>query len=91
MKKILIAVVGAAIGCALSGCTSDQLKAEHQTERQALASTQKADRQVERAQKAVATTTAASAAAKANLVAKQQTQRQADAALQQLVCPEPSQ
>lgn len=90
MKKIRIALICAALSCvALSGCTSDQLKSTQKTERQALGNKQQADRQVERAQTALAASTATTAAAAANLAAKKQKQQQADADLQQILCPQP--
>lgn len=88
MKKILIALCTV---CALSACTSDQLKSEHQAERQALNTKQQADRQEERAGKALDASTLTTAAATANLAAKTQAQKDATAALQQLICPNPEQ
>lgn len=90
MNKMSIALAGVVLACALSGCTSDQLKGEQQTERQALSAKQQADRQVEHAQEALAVSSAGTAAATANLAAKKQEQKQADAALQQLTCPQPA-
>ena len=84
MKKISIALICAA----LSGCTSEQLKSTKKTERQALGNKQQADRQVERAQNTLAASTAITAAA-ANLAAKKQKQQQAEADLQQILCPQP--
>ena len=91
MKQLFIAFIGAVFACALVGCTSPQMKDEHKAERQALTAKQKADRKVERAQDAVATTTAANAAAKANLLTKKQAQAEADANLQSILCPQPAQ
>lgn len=90
MKKIRIALICAALSCvALSGCTSDQLKATQKTERQALSTKERADRQAEQAEKALAVSTAGTAAAAANLAAKKAAQQQADADLQQILCPQP--
>lgn len=90
MNKFSIALTGVVLACVLSGCTSDQLKGEQQTERQALSAKQKADRQVEHAQDALAVSSAGTAAATANLAAKKQAQKQADATVQQLFCPSPA-
>lgn len=91
MKKIRVALTCAVLACALTGCTSDQLKSEQKTERQALQAKQKSDRQVERAESSLVLSTAGTTAAKANLAAKKQAQKQADADLQQIICPQPSQ
>ncbi|WP_449567082.1 hypothetical protein [Lelliottia nimipressuralis] len=87
MSKISIALAGVVLACALSGCTSDQLKGEQQIERQALSAKQQADRQVEHAQETLAVSSAGTAAVTANLAAKKQEQKQADSAMQQLFCP----
>lgn len=89
MNKIRIVLTCAALACALSGCTSDQLRAEQKSERQALDNKQQTDRQVERAKKMLVVSAAGTAAAAANLANKKQAQQQADANLQQLVCPVP--
>lgn len=90
MKKIRIALICVTLSCvALSGCTSDQLKSTQKTERQALSNKQQVDRQVERAQTALTASTETTAAAAANLAAKKQKQQQADADLQQILCPQP--
>lgn len=87
MKKILIVLC---IAGALSACTSDQLKAQQKSERQALQAKQKADRQEERAEGYLAVSSATTAAAVANLAAKKLAQQQADAALQEIICPAPA-
>lgn len=88
MKKIRITLICAALSCVvLSGCTSDQLKSTQKTERQALSNKQQADRQVEHAQTALTASTATTAAMAANLAVKKQAQQQADADLQQILCP----
>lgn len=87
--KLKITLICAVLSCvALSGCTSDQLKSTQKTERQALSNKQQVDRQVERAQTALTASTATTAAAAANLAAKKQKQQQADADLQQILCPQ---
>ncbi|HEY2454129.1 MAG TPA: hypothetical protein VGI71_16180 [Scandinavium sp.] len=91
MKKVSIIVLSVLLACSLSACTSDPLKAEQKSERQALNAKQKADRQVERAEKTLAVSTASTAAATANLAAKKQAQRKADADLQQITCPQANQ
>lgn len=89
MKKIRIALICAALSCiALSGCTSDQLKSTQKSERQVLGNKQQTDRQVERAEKSLAISSAGTAAAAENLAAKKQAQRQADEDLQKLLCPQ---
>lgn len=89
MNKIRIALICAALSCvALTGCTSDQLKETQKTERQALSNKQQTDRQVERAEKSLAISSAGTAAAAANLAAKKQQQKQVDAGLQQILCPQ---
>lgn len=85
MKKMIIAL-GVAVACLLSGCTSDQLKSSQKTERHVLADKQKADRQVERAQKELALATSLKVAAAANLVAKQQQQKKAEQMMQGQFC-----
>ncbi|MDN8598638.1 hypothetical protein Q0A17_04270 [Citrobacter sp. S2-9] len=89
MNKIRIALICAALSCvALTGCTSDQLKETQKTERQVLSNKQQTDRQVERAEKSLAISSASMAAAAANLSSKKQQQKQADEDLQQLLCPQ---
>lgn len=89
MKKIRIALICAALSCvALTGCTSDQLKSAHKTERRALSDKQQADRYVERAEKSLALSSAGTAAAAANLAAKKTLQKQAEDDLQQILCPQ---
>ncbi|MRT11084.1 hypothetical protein GJV07_02115 [Enterobacteriaceae bacterium RIT711] len=90
MKKIIIAFTGVAFACALSACSSPELKAQQKTERQVLETKQQADRQVERADKSLVLSVASTAAATANLTAKKQAQVDADAALQQQLCPQPA-
>lgn len=89
MKKIRIALTCVVLACALTGCTSDQLKSEQEAERQALQAKQKSDRQVEHAESTLALSTAGTAAAKANLAAKKQAQQQANTDLEQIICPAP--
>ncbi|WP_237929954.1 hypothetical protein [Buttiauxella sp. S19-1] len=90
MKKVIIVLTGVTLACLLSACTSDQLKSEQKTEREAMSAKQSADRQFEHAEVALAASTATTAAAAANLAAKKQQQSQADAALEQIVCPQPA-
>lgn len=85
MKKIII-VMSVAAACLLSGCTSEPLKESQKTERHTLADKQKADRQVERAQKELALATSLKVAAAANLVAKQQQQKKAEQVMQGQFC-----
>lgn len=72
-----------------TGGTSLQLKATQKTERQVLNEIQQADRQVERAEKSLAISSAGTAPAAANFAAKKQAQKQADEDLHPQ--PEPNQ
>lgn len=91
MKKRNITALAAVLSCLLlSGCVSDSLRTEQKTERQAMADKQQADRQVERAKEEVAAATLSLEVSQANLVAKKQKQTEADAALQQILNPQPT-
>lgn len=91
MKKLTFTAFAALFSCVLlSGCVSDSLRTEQKTERQAMADKLQADRQVERAQKEVASSALALEASQANLAAKKKKQADADAALQQVLNPEPA-
>ncbi|WP_148872492.1 hypothetical protein, partial [Serratia marcescens] len=61
MNKKIFAPAGLVLCLLLSACTSDQMKAEHKSERQALNTKQQADRQEARAEKELAASTAATA------------------------------
>lgn len=87
LRTVLICAV---LACALTGCTSDQLRSEQKTERDALQAKQKADRQVEHAESTLVVSAAGTAAATANLAEKKQAQQQADAALDEIICPQPA-
>lgn len=86
MKKIRIALICALSACLLSACTSDNLKTSQKTERHTLADKQKADRQVERAEKELALTSSLNAAAMANLMTKKKQQKEADQVIQVQFC-----
>lgn len=86
MKKIRIALICAFFASLLSACTSDSLKTSQKTERHALADKQKADRQVERAEKELALTSSLNAAVMAHLLAKKKQQKEAEQAMQAQFC-----
>lgn len=86
MKKIIITAIAATFVCALSACSAYQAQ---KPERQAFQAKETADRQVTHAQTALEAATAAQMAAAANLADKKQKQSDADAALQQLLFPQP--
>lgn len=90
MKKMITVLAGVVIACALSGCASGPLKAQQEKERSALSNKQQADRQVQRSQKALVVSTAATAGAAHNLEQAKQKQKDADANLQNILFPSPS-
>lgn len=87
MKKMIIAIAGVAVVCALSGCAGDSLKAQQEKERTALSNKQQADRQVDRSKKALVVSTAVTADAAHNLEQAKQKQKDADATLQSILFP----
>lgn len=88
MKKILTALSGVVIVCALSGCVSDSLKTQQEKERTALSQKQRADRQVERAKDELAISSALTADATHHLKQARQKQADADAILQDILFPQ---
>lgn len=89
MKKIIVTASAVLFACTLiTGCASDELRAEQKSESNALAAKQSADRQVQRAENAVAGATMASELTQVHLVAKKQEQQIADSELQQIICPQ---
>lgn len=87
MKKIITVLTGVVIACALSGCASGPLKAQQEKERTALSHKQQADRQVERSQKSLVVSTAATANAAYHLERARQKQAEANADLQNVLFP----
>ncbi|MBU9866804.1 hypothetical protein [Rahnella aceris] len=88
MKKIIVTASAVLFACTLiTGCASDELRAEQKSETKALASKQSADRQVERARNTAAGEIVASELAQANLAAKEQQKAEADESLQAIICP----
>lgn|GEM_PF-6416215 len=87
MKKMITVLAGVVVACALSGCISDSLKTQQEQERTALNQKQHADRKVERAEKALAVSSTATADATRHLEQAKQTQAEADADLQNVLFP----
>lgn len=87
MKKILTAISGVVVACALSGCVSYSLKTQQEKERSALSNKQEADREVDRSEKALVVSTAITADATHRLKQARQKQTDANAELQNVLSP----
>jgi uncharacterized protein YceK len=83
-KFILLATL---IICSLSGCASDELRAQQRAEDQAMARKHAAERQVERATSWLNEASAIELSAQANLTDKQNKQQSADEELKNLLFP----
>lgn len=87
MKKIVTAIAGVVIVCALSGCVTESLKTEQQKERLSLRHKQQADREVARAEVEFDVSAAMTAMAADKLEKAKKKQKQVDADFQSILCP----
>lgn len=88
MNKHKFTALTALIICSLSGCASDQLRAQQQAENRAMAQKHAAERQVERATSWWNKAAAVELSAQENLTDKQNKQHDAEEKLKELLFPE---